>query len=83
VVASVHKLKQNPREMTRRMIEAIRNPNVKVPAVRATALLARRHPSKFDLGEVLRAAHEERCALEVNSQPDRIDVTDAACMAAR
>ena len=84
VVASVHyKLEQNPREMTRRMIKAIRNPNVDVIGHPSGRLIGHRQPSEFDLGEVLRVAHEEGCALEVNSQPDRLDLTDVACMAAR
>jgi DNA polymerase (family 10) len=32
---------------------------------------------------VLRVAREEGCGLEVNSQPDRLDLTDTACMAAK
>jgi len=84
VVASVHyKLEQNPREMTRRMIKAIRNPNVDVIGHPSGRLIGHRQPSEFDLGEVLRVAREEGCALEVNSQPDRLDLTDVACMAAR
>jgi DNA polymerase (family 10) len=84
VVASVHyKLEQNPREMTRRIVKAIRNPHVDVLGHPSGRLIGHRQPSEFDLGEVLRVAREEGCALEVNSQPDRLDLTDVACMAAR
>ncbi len=84
VVASVHyKLEQNPREMTRRLIKAIRNPNVDVIGHPSGRLIGHREPSEFDLGEVLRVAREERCALEVNSQPERLDLTDTACIAAK
>ncbi len=84
VVACVHyKLEQNPRDMTRRLIKAIRNPNVDVIGHPSGRLIGHREPSEFDLAEVLRVAHEERCALEVNSQPDRLDLTDTACMAAK
>jgi DNA polymerase (family 10) len=85
VVASVHyKLNQPPAEMTRRLLAAVRNPNVDVighPTGRL--LLGKREPSKFDFGEVLRAAAGEGCALEVNSQPDRLDLVDTACTAAK
>jgi DNA polymerase (family 10) len=42
-----------------------------------------RPPSDFDLSEILRIASEEGCALEVNSQTDRLDLSDAASMAAK
>jgi DNA polymerase (family 10) len=84
VVASVHyKLEQNPAEMTRRLIKAIRNSSVDVIGHPSGRLLGHREPSKFDLGEILRIAREEGCALEINSQPDRLDLTDAACFAAK
>lgn len=84
VVASVHyKLEQNPAEMTRRLIKAIRNPNVDVIGHPSGRLLGHREPSRFDLGEILRVAREEDCALEVDSQPDRLDLTDTACIAAK
>lgn len=69
--------------MTRRLVRAIGNPNVDVIGHPSGRLIGRRAPSVFDLGEVLRAAHGEGCALEVNSQPDRLDLTDTDCMAAK
>ena len=84
VVASVHyKLEQNARDMTRRLIKAIRNRHVDVIGHPSGRLIGRREPSNFDLGEVLRAARAERCALEVNSQPARLDLIDTACRAAK
>jgi DNA polymerase (family 10) len=84
VVASVHyKLELGEKEMTRRLIKAIRNPNVDVIGHPSGRLLGRREPSSFDLAEVLKAAREEGCAMEVNSQTDRLDLIDTACMAAR
>ena len=84
VVASVHfKLDQDEKAMTRRLITAIRNPHVDVIGHPSGRLIGRREPSSFDLGEVLKVAREEACALEVNSQPDRLDLIDTACMSAR
>lgn len=84
VVASVHyKLTQPPQEMTRRLIKAIRNPYVDVIGHPSGRLFNQRAPSDFDMSEVMRVAHDEGCALEVNSQPDRLDLNDTACMAAR
>ena len=84
VVASVHyKLEQNADTMTSRMIRAIRNPNVDVIGHPSGRLLNRRAPSQFNLDEVLKVAREEGCALEVNSQPRRLDLDDVACLAAK
>lgn len=84
VVASVHfKLNQPAHEMTRRLIKAIRNPCVDVVGHPSNRLLNEREPSDFDMAEVMKVAREEGCALEVNSQPERLDLTDTACSAAR
>jgi DNA polymerase (family 10) len=84
VVASVHyKLSQSAKEMTRRMIAAMRNPHVDVIGHPSGRLLTGREPSEFDLDEVLHVACEEGCALEVNSQPERLDLTDSACLKAK
>jgi DNA polymerase (family 10) len=84
VVASVHsKLEMDRDAMTRRMIAAIRNPVVDVIGHPSGRLIGHRTPSSFDLDAVLKAAHDEGCALEVNSQPERLDLTDTACLAAK
>jgi DNA polymerase (family 10) len=84
VVASLHyKLQDGRAQTTRRLLRAIGNRNVDVIGHPSGRLLGRRDPVDFDLGEVLRAARDEGCALEVNSQPDRLDLTDTACLAAK
>ncbi len=84
VVASVHyKLDQDPREMTRRLTKAIRNRNVDAIGHPTGRLLGRREASRFEFDEILRVAREEGCAMEIDSQPDRLDLTDTLCMAAK
>jgi DNA polymerase (family X) len=84
VVASVHyKLDQPRREMTRRLVAAMSNRNVDAIGHPSNRLIGRREPSSFDFDEVVRAARGEGCALEVNSQPDRLDLDDKACIAAK
>ena len=84
VVASLHyNLRGSSAEMTRRLVKAIRNKNVDVIGHPSSRLVGHREPVEFDLAEVLRAAREEGCALEVNSQPDRLDLNDTACIAAK
>jgi DNA polymerase (family 10) len=69
--------------MTRRMVRAIRNRNVDVIGHPSGRVIGHREPSDFDMGEIMRAARDEGCALEVNSQADRLDLTDTACLAAK
>ena len=84
VVASVHyKLDLEPDAMTRRMVRAIRNRNVNVIGHPSGRVIGHREPSGFEMGEIMRVAREEGCALEVNSQADRLDLTDTACLAAK
>jgi DNA polymerase (family 10) len=84
VVASLHyKLQGTPTETTRRLVKAIQNKHVDVIGHPSGRLLGHRERARFDLKEVLRAASGEGCAMEVNSQPDRLDLTDTACMAAK
>ncbi|HXW83280.1 MAG TPA: PHP domain-containing protein, partial [Candidatus Binataceae bacterium] len=84
VVASVHsRFDQSSEEMTRRIVTAIRNPNVDVLGHPSGRLINRRASYSFDFDQVLVAARDEGCALEINSQPDRLDLTDVACLAAR
>jgi DNA polymerase (family 10) len=84
VVASVHsKLDQDSAAMTRRMARAIRNRNVDVIGHPSGRVIGHREPSNFDMAEVMRVAREEGCALEVNSQVDRLDINDVACLAAK
>ena len=84
VVASVHsKLEMDSHAMTDRILTAIRNRNVDVLGHPSGRLINKRMPSQFDLDEVLHVAREEGCALEVDSQPRRLDLNDAACLAAK
>ncbi|HVN29859.1 MAG TPA: DNA polymerase/3'-5' exonuclease PolX, partial [Candidatus Binataceae bacterium] len=85
VVASVHSKLAQPRdEMTRRLIRAIRNPRVDVIGhPNGRILIDKRAGANFDFDEVARAAAGEGCALEVNSQAQRLDLTDRDCIAAK
>ena len=40
-------------------------------------------PAGSTFSEILQVAREENCALEIDSQPDRLDLSDSACIAAK
>ena len=84
VVASVHYGQGQPREqITRRVIEALQNPHVSAIAHPTGRLLNRRKAYEIDLDAVLRAAAQCGKMMELNAHPQRLDLDDVACAAAR
>lgn len=84
VVASIHYGQRQPREqIMRRLLAAIRNPYVHAIGHLTGRLIGKRKGIDVDLDTVFKAAVEYGCLLELNSQPDRLDLDDAALMAAK
>jgi DNA polymerase (family 10) len=84
VVASIHYGQNQPREqITRRLLGAIKNPHVHAIGHPTGRLIGRRKGQDMDLDAVLKAAAEHGCLMELNSQPDRLDLDDVAVKAAR
>jgi DNA polymerase (family 10) len=77
VVASVHSgFKQTSEQITKRILSAIRNPNVSVIAHPSGRLIGERAPYAVDMEAVLREAARHGVAMEINSQPLRLDLND-------
>ncbi len=75
VVASIHAaFGTSPSE---RILAAIENPHVDVIGHLTGRKINRRGPMDVDLERVFAAAVETGTALEINSQPDRLDLRDA------
>ncbi|HTY30943.1 DNA polymerase/3'-5' exonuclease PolX [Mycobacterium sp.] len=84
LVASVHSdFDQTPEEMTRRLITAIEHPYVNIIGHPTTRVVARRPPIEFDVDAVFAAAARTHTALEINSFPDRLDLSDELVRRAR
>ena len=84
VVASVHYKFDLPRdEQTQRVLRALDNPHLNVLGHPTGRKLGEREPYEIDLERILEAAAERGCFLELNAYPDRLDLTDLACMRAR
>lgn len=84
VVASVHsRFNLSSEEMTARIVRALRSGLVHVLGHPSGRLIGSRDPYPYDLERVLEVAREEGVALEVNAQPDRLDLTDGACRLAK
>jgi len=84
VVASIHYGQNQPREqITRRAIEALENPYVHVLGHPTGRMLLRRKPYQIDLEAVMKAAKVKGKMLELNAHPQRLDLDDVACAAAK
>jgi DNA polymerase (family 10) len=75
VVASVHsRLQMGEEEMTRRLCRTMRLPVFKIWGHPSGRLLGERDPAAFRAEEVLDAAAGARVAIEVNGDPQRLDM---------
>ncbi|MFL5733333.1 MAG: DNA polymerase/3'-5' exonuclease PolX [Chloroflexia bacterium] len=77
VVASIHSgLRQPGEEVTRRALNALRNPHVDILGHPTGRIINQREPSAMDVSAVIREATKTGTALEINSAPDRLDLDD-------
>jgi DNA polymerase (family 10) len=84
VVASVHSaIAQEEGDMTRRVIKAIEHPSVDIIGHLTARMLLRREGSRVNVERVIDAAKANGVALEINSQPHRLDLCDTHARLAR
>jgi DNA polymerase (family 10) len=83
-VASVHShFTQSRDQMTARVIRAIENPYVDIIGHLTTRQIGKRPPVDLDLEAVFDAAGRTGTAMEINSHPDRLDLSDEHVLWAR
>ena len=84
VVASIHSaIAQDEAEMTARVIKAIEHPSVDIIGHLTARMLLRREGSRVSVEKVIDAARANGVALEINSQPHRLDLSDSHARLAR
>lgn len=84
VVCAVHHLFTLTREkQTERIIRAMDNPYFHILAHPSGRLIGERDAYEVDLERLLHAAKERGCFLELNAQPQRLDLNDVYCRMAR
>ncbi len=84
VVASVHSaFNQEPQQMTDRLLRAIGNKSMSILGHPTGRLLLRRDAYPFDMDAILKAALQNRVAMELNAYPDRLDLNDVHLRMAR
>jgi DNA polymerase (family 10) len=83
VMASIHSGFDGPRErLTERLVAAMENPHVDCIGHPTGRKINRRPPYELDFERVLEKAVETGTFLEVNAQPDRLDLADSHARAA-
>lgn len=84
VVCSIHsKFNLSKTQQTSRMLKAMDNRFCNVVAHPTGRLINSRKPYAIDMERVISHASDVGCALEVNSQPDRLDLNDVHCKMAK
>lgn len=84
VVVAVHSHFDLPADkQTERIIRAMDNPNCHILAHPTCRQIGGRPPVEVDLGRIMDAAVERGCFLELNAQPDRLDLNDVHCRMAK
>jgi DNA polymerase (family 10) len=77
VTASVHfGTRQSREQITDRILGAIRHPSVHSISHPTGRLISRRNPYEIDLAAIIQAAKEFDKCLEINANPERLDLND-------
>ena len=77
VVASVHSFFDLSSEaQTDRVLRAMENRHVSILGHPTGRLIGEREPYAIDMDRVLSAAHDLGCYVEINAEPDRLDLND-------
>jgi DNA polymerase (family X) len=77
VVISIHsRFNMSRADMTKRVIRAMQHPSVHILAHPTGRILGRREPYPLDMEEVVKTARDHGVMLEINAQPERLDLND-------
>lgn len=84
VIASIHsRLEMDERQMTARVQTAMDDPHMAIMGHPTGRLLLSRDPYPIDMHAVIRCAAERRVAIEINADPQRLDLDWRLCAEAR
>lgn len=84
VIAAIHSRFKTPKqEMTQRITKALENKYVNILAHPTGRLINEREAYEVDMEKVLQAAKKNNVAIELNTHPKRLDLTDVNCRRAK
>jgi DNA polymerase (family 10) len=80
VLATVHyHLNLSRKDMTERLLRAVRSGVVHCLGHPTSRMIGKRDPIAYDFDEVFEACRENGVFLEIDAQPDRLDLSDTLC----
>ncbi len=83
-VCSIHsKFNLSQKKQTERIIRAMDNPYFTILAHPTGRLINQREPYVVDIERIMQAAKERECILELNAQPECMDLDDVHCKMAK
>ena len=84
VIGAVHsKFHLSRDQQTARVLRGLDNPRMTMLAHPTGRLIGEREPYDVDMAAILRKAKTRGCFLELNAHPDRLDLVDVHCRAAK
>jgi DNA polymerase (family X) len=84
VIAAVHyKFDLSRAAQTERIIRAMDNAHLSILAHPTGRLIGAREPYDIDMERIIAAARERGCHLEINADPERLDLTDVHAQAVK
>ncbi|MBB3060909.1 DNA polymerase/3'-5' exonuclease PolX [Microbulbifer rhizosphaerae] len=84
VVGSIHhKFDLSRKKQTERILKAMDNDYFSILGHPSGRLINERDAYEIDLEKVLRGARDSGCFIELNAQPERLDLTDDGCKMAK
>jgi DNA polymerase (family 10) len=84
VIGSVHSgFKRSKAETTARLVKAIESGRIDIFGHPTGRLIGQRNPYEVDLDKVFDAARSAGVCMEINSHPDRLDLSDVHCRQAK
>ncbi len=84
VLGAVHyKFNLSKKEQTRRVIRAMKNRYFKIFAHPTGRIIGHRNAYELDMSDIFKAAKDEGVYLEINAQPERLDINDIYAKAAK
>lgn len=84
VIAAIHSgFKQSKEKLTNRIVTAMKNKHVHMLAHPTGRLLGVRDAYEIDMEEILKSARQTGTFIEINSYPERLDLTDINCRRAK
>ena len=84
VLASVHsRFKSDEKEMTQRIIKALEEPYPIILSHPTGRIIGKREGYKVNLDKIFQKAEDEKKIMEINADPERLDLNDSAIIEAK